>query len=115
MSEPTETDKENDKAWIRSALDILENYMSSDGKIDATKLTQELTTLRAQLEEANEVIKSSRGLFVAIQDLFKDILHSGSKITPDYERLLKQIDMRLDKIAKFQGKQRARKWQEKYK
>jgi hypothetical protein len=52
MSEQ-QPDPEGQKARIRAALDLLENYVGKDGKIDATKLTSELLALRRPLAKAN--------------------------------------------------------------
>ena len=49
MSAPKE-DPEAIKARMRSALDVLENYVDDDGKINATKLTQRIAELESQLD-----------------------------------------------------------------
>lgn len=36
------------KARVREALDVLQNYVGDDGKINATKLTQEIKRLHAE-------------------------------------------------------------------
>jgi len=36
MSEPTATEKAETKRRMRAALDVLENYVDKDGKLDAT-------------------------------------------------------------------------------
>lgn len=46
MSEEAPVKKER----IRAALDVLQNYVGLDGKIDATKLTQEIKHLRQENE-----------------------------------------------------------------
>lgn len=46
------------KERIRAALDVLENYVGTDGKIDATKMTQEITRLRQRVAELEKELNS---------------------------------------------------------
>ena len=59
MSEPT-IDPAAQKARIRAALDILQNYTDADGKLNATKLTSHIRDLEARLAEAERLLRLAR-------------------------------------------------------
>lgn len=46
MSEPKNEKPEKER--IRDALDVLQNYMTEDGRIDATKMTREIRQLKEE-------------------------------------------------------------------
>lgn len=56
MTDRDDRTAEQIKADMRAALDVLENYVTFDGKLDARKLTDELTNLAAENERLREHI-----------------------------------------------------------
>ncbi len=50
-------DKEALKRRMRSALDVLQNYMTHDGKIDTTKLTETIKDLQRENAEFKKLLK----------------------------------------------------------
>lgn len=53
MSSDVRPEDEDYKSRVREALDVLENYTTKDGKIDATKLTRRIAALEAELYRDN--------------------------------------------------------------
>lgn len=48
---------EQKKTDIRAALDVLQNYVSDDGKLDARSLTNRLRDLEAENERLREAVR----------------------------------------------------------
>ena len=61
------------KARVREALDVLQNYVGDDGKINATKLTQEIKRLRAE----NAVLLAERDALRAERDALRGALEKA--------------------------------------
>ena len=98
MSEPTAAEKDATKARMRAALDVLQNYTTEDGRLDATKLTQRIRELEADNERLRARLASARRLLrIAQEDYASDMLVVGHG--PDSKQRIESMNYLKGRIA----------------
>ncbi len=82
------------KARVREALDVLQNYVGDDGKINATKLTQEIKRLHAE----NATLLAERDALQAEVDELKVVAKCASEQQDSLFSEARTLNERADKL-----------------